>query len=121
MGVTNGVSDARSTSEIEFEIGIALRAARLKGNMDQKTLALQAGIGLASLQRLEQGHGSTLSTLIRVTRALGLLGWMQHLGSTNDFDPFALLKKKPERQRASTSRKVPKSKDRNTALTLRKK
>lgn len=54
-------------------IGDAIRAARLHANLSQEDTALRAGIGLASYNRIEQGHASPiLDNLIRIADAIGV-------------------------------------------------
>ena len=55
------------------ELGRRIARARLERNIAQAALSAEAGIGLATLQRLEQGRAVSSSSLIRVLRALGLL------------------------------------------------
>lgn len=61
------------------EIGRRLRQERLGRNVSQADLARQAGIGQATLQRLEDGSSGTLTTLIRVLRALDLEEGLERL------------------------------------------
>ena len=61
--------------ELAARLGSALRAARLAQNIDQLTLARQAGVSETALKNLESG-GGTVRTLIRVIRALGREGWL---------------------------------------------
>jgi len=53
-------------------LGARLRALRLNRNESQEALALRAGVGKATLQRLEEGRSGTIVTLLRVLRALDL-------------------------------------------------
>lgn len=53
-------------------LGSRLRGLRLNRNESQEELARRAGIGKATLQRLEDGRSGTIVTLLRVLRALGL-------------------------------------------------
>jgi transcriptional regulator with XRE-family HTH domain len=53
-------------------IGDRIRAARLDANLSQETVALRAGIRIATYSNIEQGHASPkLDTLIRVADAIG--------------------------------------------------
>lgn len=55
-------------------IGERVAGLRLARNLTQQQLAEQAGLGLRTVQRLEQGAVATqLSGFIRVCRVLGLL------------------------------------------------
>jgi transcriptional regulator with XRE-family HTH domain len=53
-------------------LGSRLRGLRLSRNESQEELARRAGVGKATLQRLEEGRSGTIVTLLRVLRALGL-------------------------------------------------
>lgn len=59
--------------EIRIELGSRVTQLRLEKNLSQSQLALRAGIGVATLQRFEQGNGATLTTFIQVLMALGHL------------------------------------------------
>jgi transcriptional regulator with XRE-family HTH domain len=69
-----------STDEaISVELGTRIARARLARNRTQEQLATEAGIGTATLERLEAGRPSNLSTLIRVLRVLDLLDVLDRL------------------------------------------
>ena len=53
-------------------LGSRLRGLRLNRNESQTELARRAGIGKATLQRLEEGRSGTIVTLLHVLRALDL-------------------------------------------------
>jgi len=53
-------------------LGSRLRGLRLNRNESQEDLARRAGVGKATLQRLEDGRSGTIVTLLRVLRALDL-------------------------------------------------
>src|ERR1700761_1327280 len=57
---------------LQEELGSRLRDLRLNRNESQQELARRAGVGKATLQRLEEGRSGTIVTLLRVLRALGL-------------------------------------------------
>ncbi len=56
------------------EIGDRLARLRLQRNLTQAQLAREAGVSKRTLIRLESGESSQVTNLIRVVRALGLLG-----------------------------------------------
>lgn len=62
-----------SEQEICRELGDRLRAQRLGQRLGQEVLAERAGLGLATLQRMESGKGGTLTNFLRVVMALGLV------------------------------------------------
>jgi transcriptional regulator with XRE-family HTH domain len=55
------------------ELGSRVARTRLERNISQEQLAHEAGIGRATLERLEAGHPVKLDRLVRVLRALDLL------------------------------------------------
>lgn len=66
------ISTELTDEAVLSEIGQRLRRVRLDRNLSQAELARRAGIGQATLQRLEDGGSGNLTTLIRVMRALDL-------------------------------------------------
>ena len=96
----------RTTDEWEIVLGEQARNLRLRRNLDQKSLAELAGIGLSALKNLESGKGATLKTLIRTLRALGRADWLESLAPEVSISPLQMLKKRPPRQRASRPRKA---------------
>ena len=56
-----------------LELGRRLGRTRLERNLTQAELGDEAGVGLATVQRLERGRPARLTSLIRVLRTLGLL------------------------------------------------
>ncbi|GAB7546454.1 helix-turn-helix domain-containing protein [Cupriavidus sp. CuC1] len=67
----------RSTStgdEIAAEIGARLRSKRLERNFTIEDLAKRAGIGRTALGDLEAGRDVRVSTLVKVMRALSMIG-----------------------------------------------
>ena len=96
---------AKSTEEWEIELGQQVRNLRLRHNLDQQTLAGQAGVGLSALKNLESGKGATVKTLIKVLRALGRASWLETLAPAVSISPMQMLKTRSVRQRASRPRK----------------
>lgn len=62
-----------SEREIREALSGRLRAQRLAKGLLQADLAKDAGIGVATLQRLESGQGATLENFLRTVMALGLV------------------------------------------------
>jgi len=90
-----------TTEEWEAALGQQLRDLRLRQNIDQRQLAEQAGVALNVVKRLEAGMGSTLTSLVKVLRALGRIDWIGSLAPAVSISPLQMLKAKPARQRAS--------------------
>ena len=55
-----------SEREIREELSRRLRAQRLAKGLGQAELAKDAGIGVATLQRLEAGQGATLENFLHL-------------------------------------------------------
>lgn len=66
-------------SEIRAELGKRLADLRIRKGLSQFDLSQKAGIGVATLQRFEQGQGATLSTFIQLLMALGRVEDISHL------------------------------------------
>ena len=89
----------KSIEAIEIDIGEKIRRARLDRNKTQAELATRAGITMRALGRLETGAGSTMKTLIAVTKALQLEDWFDLLAPVSSVNPFDVIDNNP-RQRA---------------------
>jgi hypothetical protein len=68
-----------TTPEWEAEIGWQLRAIRLRTQIDQVELANRAGVALNSVKHLESGKGATMTSFIKVLRALDRVEWLRTL------------------------------------------
>lgn len=62
-----------SPEAIESVLGKKLERLRLSKNINQSTLAAEAGVSRRTISRLENGEGTSLDTFIRVVRALGAI------------------------------------------------
>lgn len=62
-----------AVSRATVDIGESLRTWRRLRELTVAETADRAGVGVSTLQRLEHGQGGTVETLLRVTRALGVL------------------------------------------------
>src|ERR1700761_2296406 len=97
MSITPDAND----QALQAELGSRLRALRLNRNESQEALALRAGVGKATLQRLEEGRSGTIVTLLRVLRALGLDDLD---GLVPEVDRSPLAEARGERQRRVRAR-----------------
>ena len=91
----------------EAEFGAQVRRARLLADIDQRTLAYAANISPVTLAKLEKGRGSTLTTLLKVLRALGREDWLGTLEPAPAVSPLALAREaegRREPQRVSRRR-----------------
>ncbi len=89
-----------TVQEWESRVGEQLRAQRLRKALDQRQLADQAGVALNSVKNLEAGKGATLSSLVKVLRALGRVEWLGTLAPAVSISPLQMLDAKEPRQRA---------------------
>lgn len=89
-------------------IGQRVMQLRLARNLTQQQLAEQAGLGLRTVQRLEQGAAATqLSGFLRVCRVLGLVERFDLLVPETAPSPMEQLKLQGrKRQRASGQRQA---------------
>ena len=92
------------TPAILNELGHRVERLRLQRNQPLASLAEAAGVGTATLQRLESGRSVNLTTLIQVLRALNRLGDLDNIVSDVDVSPFEFSPSRSQpRQRASGS------------------
>lgn len=91
------------TPAILNELGYRIERLRLQRNQPLASLAEAAGVGTATLQRLESGKSVNLTTLIQVLRALNHLGDLDNIVSDVEISPFEFSASRSQpRQRAST-------------------
>lgn len=89
------------------ELGRRLMLIRLDQNLSQRQLAERAGLGLRTIQRLEQGEAATqLSGFVRVCRALGLMERLDQLMAEPPRSPLDQLRLNA-RQRRRAGRRQP--------------
>ena len=94
------------TNEWESELGQHLHDLRLRQNITQCLLAERADVALNVVKKLEGGKGGTVTSLIKVLRALGREEWLGALAPQVSVSPMQMLKDKPVRQRASPSKEA---------------
>ncbi len=73
------------------QLGRRLAQHRLEQNLTQAEVALDAGVSISTLARLERGQSTHLSQFVRVLRALGLLGELDALIPPPAPSPIARL------------------------------
>ena len=87
------------------EFGRRLVHRRLERNLTQAQLSREAGVSKRTIERIESGGSTQLSTLIRILRALELLDRFEKLIPAPPPSPLEqLASEEPNRQRASGSR-----------------
>ena len=100
------MTDASTTTEWEAQLGTQLRALRLRQDLDQVQLAQRAGVALNAVKHLEAGKGATLSSFIKVLRALDRTDWLAALAPSISVSPLQMLRAQQPRQRASRRRQT---------------
>lgn len=87
------------------ELGSRLQRTRLERNLSQAQLAAEAGVGRVTVQRVEDGRGASLTSLIRILRALDLLDGLDRLVPEPVESPLDELRRQGRRrQRAGSPR-----------------
>lgn len=94
------MTSKQTTTELEATLGDNLKRLRLSRNIEQRTLAEQAGVSTRALQNLENGQGSSLQTLLKVLRALGRESWIDTVAPVASVNPMAMTTHAAPRQRA---------------------
>ncbi len=99
------ISSLLTDDSILAELGQRLAARRVEMQLTQAEVAEQAGVGKRTLERMEAGHSSQLSSLVRVLRVLDALPALESLLPGTGPRPMDLLQRggKP-RQRATGKR-----------------
>lgn len=88
------------------ELGERLARYRLNANRSQAEVAREAGVSRRTLSKLENGHVIDSRSLVRLLRALGLLGELERLVPAPRPSPVALAETRGRvRERASGRRK----------------
>jgi len=96
------IDDLLTDDAVLAELGRRLERHRLERNMTQAEAAEQAGIGRATLQRVERGESVQAMTLVKLLRALGLLANLEAALPEPLESPIATL----ERQQRSARRRA---------------
>ena len=86
--------------EQEELLGRNLRALRISRRFTQRELAERANVSIGALRNLENAHGSSTSTLVRVLHALGKDDWIAQLSPVTSFNPLDLVAAKRSTSRA---------------------
>ena len=62
---------------LAYELGETLRAERISQNLTQRELGEKAGVGEKTVSKVENGRGTSMMSLSRIFRALGVTnGWL---------------------------------------------
>lgn len=100
------ISPLPTDEAILAEIGRRLARRRIELQFTQAEAAKQAGLGKRTLERIEAGESTQLSSLLRLLRVLDLLGPLERAIPESAPGPMELLKHKGRtRKRASGRRR----------------
>ena len=99
------IDDLPTDAAVLVELGRRLERHRLQRDMTQGETAEAAGIGRATLQRIERGESVQATSLVKLLRALGLLSALEVAVPEPFESPIALLERRQRsgRRRASGS------------------
>ena len=101
------IEELLTDEAILAELGGRLTQRRLELELTQAELAEQAGVSKRTLERIEAGATTQLSTLIRILRVLKFLDRLNGLVPETGLRPMDLLKLKGKgRQRAARKKKT---------------
>lgn len=96
--------------EILKMIGVSVKSRRLSLNLTQQETADRSGVSIRVVKRMEAGDGSSLESLIAVSRTLQKTGWIEEFKPSAEISPLAMAdalkhSPKPLRRRASGRRR----------------
>jgi transcriptional regulator with XRE-family HTH domain len=95
------------SDDLERKLGEQVRALRIAKRLTQRELSEQANVSIGALKHLESGSGSSVSTLVKVLRALGEDGWIATLGpGPAPFNPLEVLEARQRHGSTAPPRRV---------------
>jgi transcriptional regulator with XRE-family HTH domain len=87
------MATALTTAQWAEDFGERIRALRMELNLEQSEVAERASVSRPALYSLESGKGSSLSTIIKVLRALDSVEWLATVHATRtEPSPMELLR-----------------------------
>ncbi|MEJ2539935.1 MAG: helix-turn-helix domain-containing protein [Gemmatimonadota bacterium] len=89
------------------EVAARLNAARLSRDLTQAELAHEAGVSKRTVERLEAGESTQLTSFIRVLRALDLLERLEALLPEARPGPMDLLRREGQAPQRASGRRTP--------------
>jgi len=101
MRFANELTDSAALTEL----GQRLARQRLARNLTQAELAREAGVDRTALQRLERGESVTLTTAVRLLRALGTLENLEALLPPAEAGPIELVETRGHHRRRARGRR----------------
>jgi transcriptional regulator with XRE-family HTH domain len=102
---TTTISPYASDDVVLRELGSRIAETRVRLETTQRDLADEAGVGIATVKRLEAGRAIGTDNLLRILRALGLIENLDRLVPPPPPSPIERLEQaRGERRRARASR-----------------
>ena len=102
--------EAQTSPEVVItELGVRIAHRRIELGITQARLAEQAGVGKRTIERIEKGKDTQLTTLIRILRILDLTDHLNQLIPETKVSPIEMLKAQQQqqpRQRATSKQKA---------------
>lgn len=89
------IDELTPTSTMLDELGRRLARARKEQDLSQPELAELAGIGVATLRRIETGSGGQLETWLKLLKALGMTSQIEMLLPETLISPMSEIGRKP--------------------------
>lgn len=93
------IEEASPDPAVLEELGTRLRELRLERNLSQQRLAEEAGVGRVTVQRIEEGKSASLTSFVRILRALGALEDLDRLLPVASPSPIDELERRGRRRR----------------------
>ena len=90
-------------TEVLRELARRLVIVRRQQRRSQAQLAEAAGVGVATLRRIEDGKDAKLGSWVRLLAALGMVGALEQLLPENLRSPLAEVKGRSRRVRKSSA------------------
>ena len=97
--------EAWSDEAILTEVGVRLRTERLNRNLTIDEIAERAGVADKTVRNVETGENYSVATLLRLLRALGLLGRVDALIPEPGLSPIELAKLRGKQRQRATGRR----------------
>ena len=107
---------ALTDKAILVQVGLKLKEIRIEKNISQGELAKASGLSAFSISQMENGHNTSILSLVMVLRALNKLEILDEILKDKPISPIALseyAKKHPKKNHASKSKKVAETTDFN--------
>ncbi len=113
MGKTNSNYTQMSDGAIVAHIGSFVKHTRVQQNTTQAQLAERSGLNRWTISQIENGESITLSSLIRILRALDCLYVLDEFNYSDEISPleYAKLKKQKVKKRVRNKNSAKNDKD----------